>query len=567
MSFKKIIRLTIASTLLLSTALIVSFIFLQLKISDQQNRYEQQIYISDLNTQLQSMSANLSSLARVYVQSENVHDLEQYTNRLNDTREQYTHMYEVFQQYHLPEDSILLVEQVQQTATNIQDMNDWAFNLINMNEQKNALSVLYSDDYINYEKSVITALTAFQEKVDIWSEYQLDAIEQQLTLFLSMTMAIAVLFISNIIVIVVMLTKKIHPLRSMTEKFHALSKHDLTVAPIPLQKQQKDEVTSLAIAFNTMLYNFQQVIGSVNQASTHVAASSQELVANIEQSKGAVTTSYDASVVVTQSTQHQLQVLEEGVDTIQHVATDLQRISKHSASILEATTQANALVDTGRQQVIETATIIHTMAQAVSHVEAAMKHLHVTSNAIQQFTHTIEEIAAQTHLLALNASIEAARAGEQGKGFAVVAAEVRKLAEQSQASAKSVSSTIHAVQHAVTTTASELQSVHTYVQHGVTSIDETNALFTQITAANTNITQQANDTDGLVTELADTTAQLVVSFDYLMALSEQCAAQSQTASEQMLIQKKVSNDIALATERLASIAMSLDDEATMFRLV
>jgi methyl-accepting chemotaxis protein len=47
----------------------------------------------------------------------------------------------------------------------------------------------------------------------------------------------------------------------------------------------------------------------------------------------------------------------------------------------------------------------------------------------------VEEIARQTNLLALNAAIEAARAGDHGRGFAVVAAEVRKLAERSEASA------------------------------------------------------------------------------------------------------------------------------------
>jgi twitching motility protein PilJ len=111
-----------------------------------------------------------------------------------------------------------------------------------------------------------------------------------------------------------------------------------------------------------------------------------------------------------------------------------------------ATGEAREAVEAGQQAVGETMTAIGRLRGEARETAMKIKRLGESSQEIGEIARLINEIADQTHLLALNASIQAAMAGEHGRGFAVVAEEVRALAERSAAATSKIEELIRVIQ-------------------------------------------------------------------------------------------------------------------------
>lgn len=194
----------------------------------------------------------------------------------------------------------------------------------------------------------------------------------------------------------------------------------------------------LAAAFCTW-YLTQKVLPSVSRVVHRIGSALSQLSSASEQHE-AVANGQAAAVAETSATTEELNV------SFRHVSDQAENSSLRASQSLEVANTGVNTVEAALNGVLE-------LEQRVQVVSEHIGRLADHAANIGAITSFVTEVANQTNMLALNAAVEAARAGENGRGFAVVAAEIRKLAEQSKASANRITGLVGDAQTATRLTA------------------------------------------------------------------------------------------------------------------
>ena len=359
-------------------------------------------------------------------------------------------------------------------------------------------------------------------------------------------------------------------LTEMAEAATRIASGDLTIQVNP--KSDQDE---LGVAFAEMIVKLREMIGQITENASSLSAASEQLASAANQAgqatgqiaatmqqvaKGTAqqaesVTRTAASVEqmshaiqgVAKGAQEQTQMVSTAAEITSQITVAIQEISANAQAGVQGSEQAAQVAQGGAQTVTATMKGMETIQAKVSLSAQKVQEMGHRSGQIGAIVETIEDIASQTNLLALNAAIEAARAGEHGKGFAVVADEVRKLAEKSAGATKEISGLIKDIQRTVSDAVAAMNEGSVEVERGVGQANQAGQALEEILSAAKEVNREVAQIAASAGQMSGLSNQLVSATDAVSAVVEENSA----ATEEM---SASSGEVTQAIENIASVS-------------
>jgi methyl-accepting chemotaxis protein len=376
-----------------------------------------------------------------------------------------------------------------------------------------------------------------------------------LATFVRTTVLISALFILIFVSFFVILVRRtiVHEMRELVVRFKDIAEGegDLTRT---VDSGFTKEIDSLSTHFNCFIGNLCGMINGLKALGDKSSDMSQSLAANsmevsaasveIASTMNSIKTSFDhMSEEIARSsqsvqdinrttndvavrTEEQARLIRNSTASVNEMGDLIESIRKMTGLNKESSDALTVLARQGEKQLDETTSSIREVSE--------------TTDLIREMIETINDVAAQTNLLAMNAAIEAAHAGSYGKGFSVVADEVRKLAETSSRKARDISVS--------------LRTAVDRIRNASGRSEATNKIIHGLTGGIGEISGKINATLADMTELATSSQIIIRSFGDLTGIAEEIAEASRTIhGETALIEASIGKISNVAEENLHGV--------------
>jgi methyl-accepting chemotaxis protein len=315
-----------------------------------------------------------------------------------------------------------------------------------------------------------------------------------------------------------------------------------------------------------MVANISNLIKNIKESSKVIQQTAEVISSTTIQTSNAVSEVAKAIDSIATGAADQTRNIEAGVHKFEGLGTQIDNIVQLTMRMGEISNNTDKVSKEGLNAVETLLEKSNKASKTTTQVSSVVLDMKKATDQIGVITETINQISAQTNLLALNAAIEAARAGEAGRGFAVVADEVRKLAEQSTEATKEIQKLIEEISSKSNAAVGAMTEAKDIVEEQNSAVESTKQIFDSIIRSIQELSMQIDKVEDSVKEANTEKDEIIGIMQNISAVSEESAATTEEVSASTEEITATMNEFTRNANDLKDISLKLREEISKFIL-